>query len=316
MMEQDFEYLDPVQLARELNRCRQHGLDDLDLNLHKKPAVPKEEIAHLADLARAYRGAIGVTATTREAAIRRLLVDGLAAYAEQDTSDSAFVQRFFFDASGTVPKKGPTELQKDLTEELHVSDKRLAERRTAAFIRFATFLITFVSKLSHVVPAVWVREVVVPSSPTTGRRISALAQRARVAGLLIVGITVVLLLASTSTALYRDVTVPSASATTVSGYVECWPDTTKEVEGVWIAAASGGSGWATWHALPGQPNIAWFSRTLPRGGEYFVHVGCGGTTMRWELPLNSVTALLGSGYYFTCYDTFVADNPSSGQCRP
>jgi len=319
--EQDVEHLDPVRLARELNRCRQHGLDDLDLNLHKKPAVPEAEIAYLAGLARAYRAAIGAPATTREAAIRRLLVDGLEAYAERgDPRDSEFVRRFFFDESGAVPKKGPTELQKDLTQELHIGEKRLAELRTAAFIRFATFLIPFVAKLSHVIPAVEVREVIptsAPQSPPPPQRLGcAHVALTGLVVLVIAGVVFARLLVGAPTLPNQATTVASAHATIITGSVECWPDTTKAVEGVYIVASNGGSGWADWHALPGHPNVALFSRTLPNGGSYVVHVGCGGTRHHWELKLDAVTPVMDSGYHFTCYDTTSDQNPYLGQCRP
>ena len=63
MTEHDIAHLDPARLARQLNRCRQHGLDDLDLDLHNKPRVPEDEIADLAYVARAFCAAIGVTAS-------------------------------------------------------------------------------------------------------------------------------------------------------------------------------------------------------------------------------------------------------------
>lgn len=187
MTEQDIAHVDPTRLARQLNRCRQHGLDDLDLNLHGKPAVPEAEIANLAYLARTYCAAVGVTAPTRGATILRLIQDGLAAYAEYgDQDDSVFVKQFFFErpqATGTSapadrrdesPASGspPAVLKtrkgariKDLATELHLSEKRLAELRDAAFIRFATFLIAFVAEVSHAVPAVEERELVARATP-------------------------------------------------------------------------------------------------------------------------------------------------------
>jgi hypothetical protein len=90
---------------------------------------------------------------------------------------------------------------------------------------------------------------------------------------------------------------PASASTGVSGYVECL---TMPVEGVWIAASNGGSGWASWHTN-GDPTYAYYSYNLPNGGSYAVHVGCGGSPQNWAVP----TA---SGYYggtvndFLCYD--------------
>jgi hypothetical protein len=53
----------------------------------------------------------------------------------------------------------------------------------------------------------------------------------------------------------------------ISGNVQC---ATMAVEGVWIAAVNGGSGWATWTAA-GSAGTASYSYTLPHGGSYAVH---------------------------------------------
>src|SRR5262249_43331347 len=89
---------------------------------------------------------------------------------------------------------------------------------------------------------------------------------------------------------------PSAS-TNVSGYVQCF---TMPVEGVWIAASSGGSGLATWHTV-NEPTNAYYSYQLPNGGDYAVHVGCGGSPANWSVPADSGT-VSGLVNNFVCDD--------------
>jgi len=98
------------------------------------------------------------------------------------------------------------------------------------------------------------------------------------------------------------VTTPAArageSATRVSGSIECQ---STGVEGVWIDAANGGSGWAPWVSSAAYPSYASYSYTLPYGGEYSVEIGCGGKPSAW-------TVVEYSGFYggtvnnFYCYD--------------
>jgi hypothetical protein len=83
----------------------------------------------------------------------------------------------------------------------------------------------------------------------------------------------------------------------VSGHVRC---STMPVEGVWIVASKGGSGWAAWHDTRG-PRIAYYGRRLPRGGPYAVHVGCGGSPKHWRTTPDSA-AVSGTVNNFLCGD--------------
>ena len=94
---------------------------------------------------------------------------------------------------------------------------------------------------------------------------------------------------------------PEATATAasdISGSIQCQ---SSSVEGVWVQAANGGSGWAPWISSAARPDYATYSYTLPHGGEYSLHIGCGGTTSSWKVATYS-------GYYggtvnnFYCYD--------------
>ena len=79
-------------------------------------------------------------------------------------------------------------------------------------------------------------------------------------------------------------TVPSAFAsTTVRGDVTCLSGA--PVEGVWVVASSGGSGWASYY----YEGSDWYkySRVLPYGGWYSLHVGCGGSPSYWALSLTT-----------------------------
>ncbi|WP_265979191.1 hypothetical protein [Arthrobacter sp. MI7-26] len=92
----------------------------------------------------------------------------------------------------------------------------------------------------------------------------------------------------------------AAGATTITGRVTCINST---VEGVWIQAQSSASGWASW-SMPivlGGLSQADFRFTLNRGGQYQVHVGCGGSSRNWKVDAKSGW-VSGSGHRFTCND--------------
>jgi len=98
------------------------------------------------------------------------------------------------------------------------------------------------------------------------------------------------------------VTTPAAqtgeSATRVSGSIQCQSE---GVEGVWIQAANGGSGWAPWVSSAAYPSYASYSYTLPYGGEYSVTIGCGGTPKAWaKVEYSSFYG--GTVNNFYCYD--------------
>jgi hypothetical protein len=105
------------------------------------------------------------------------------------------------------------------------------------------------------------------------------------------------LCAASLSALALTAAGPASASTGVSGYVECL---TMPVEGVWIDAANGGSGWASWYTS-GDAEYAHYSYNLPNNGSYAVHVGCGGSPSSWAVATHS-------GYYggtvndFLCYD--------------
>jgi hypothetical protein len=85
------------------------------------------------------------------------------------------------------------------------------------------------------------------------------------------------------------------AATTVGGTVECVDQ--RQVEGVYITAANGGSGWAN----RGSGWSTNFSYRLANGGAYKVTVGCGGSPSRWASSSSSRSYVSGN-HYFDCYD--------------
>jgi hypothetical protein len=101
---------------------------------------------------------------------------------------------------------------------------------------------------------------------------------------------------ATAAALVQTATVQNAAASsTANGTVECVDQ--KPVEGVWITAASGGSGWAS----RGNGWSVNFSYRLPNGGSYKVTVGCGGSPSNWASSSSSRSYVAGT-HYFDCYD--------------
>jgi len=68
------------------------------------------------------------------------------------------------------------------------------------------------------------------------------------------------------------------------------------VDGVWVTAADGGSGWANWAG----GSIARFFYRLPNGGPYMVHVGCGGNPSHWAVEIRFTRWVRGD-HSFRCY---------------
>lgn len=95
---------------------------------------------------------------------------------------------------------------------------------------------------------------------------------------------------------------PASAGEYVRGSVMCVSQSS--VVGVWIQAERGGSGWASWGRINGVNYNAWYAYTLPYGGRYQVHVGCGGTPQRWGS--NNKSGYVYGGRNFTCYDTWSA----------
>lgn len=89
------------------------------------------------------------------------------------------------------------------------------------------------------------------------------------------------------------------ASTEVSGHIMC---TTKNVNGVWIAANGGHSGWA--QISPGHgtsQSVNWWYDGLGSSESYRVHVGCGGVWPNWEVVTESKVDTVGN-HDFNCID--------------
>ncbi len=98
---------------------------------------------------------------------------------------------------------------------------------------------------------------------------------------------------------------PMADASTyVGGSVLCLDNS--PVEGVWIQAASGGSGWANFGPV-GAADVS-FNYALPYGSSYTVHVGCGGSRSNWRYTPNGNRYVSWSTTDWTCFTPDVTNS--------
>ena len=93
---------------------------------------------------------------------------------------------------------------------------------------------------------------------------------------------------------------PASASTTVAGSLSCV--TGRAVEGVWVAANSSSSGWATLNVASGSSSTVSWHFTLNNAGSYSIHVGCGGSPQTWSSTSYSGTTS-GNLPDQICYDT-------------
>ena len=98
---------------------------------------------------------------------------------------------------------------------------------------------------------------------------------------------------------------PAGASTPIYGTVYCADGL--NVVGVWIQAASGGSGFATYQA---GTAMSAYHYTLPYGGWWTVHVGCGGSTSSWKYTPNgnSSTTRQAVNWYCRTPDSYGGGN--------
>lgn len=96
----------------------------------------------------------------------------------------------------------------------------------------------------------------------------------------------------------------SFKSITISGEASCIDN--EPIEGIWVNAVSGGSGWADKHKTNSIGSEVGFTYVLPNSGTYNLHVGCGGSEQHWN---NVDTTENGSGtvqdhtfHFFICQD--------------
>ena len=258
-----------------------------------------------------------------------LLKAVISAYARWgNVTQSHILYLLFFDPKGTPPRSPGARL-KAARAYADLDEKRFGEYQRILFRDLAPFLDAFVTATIQQA-ATQTTQLPPPEQdeeqddefevehdetgrqPPWGSWLPALLALVLAAGLVATTLIIVIWRSSPPAAADHAGVTPAI----ITGYVECWPDATKPVEGVWIAATRGGSGWAQRHALPGRPNVDWFSYTLPYGGSYVVDVGCGGDKTHWEQALGTVNPVHGTGNYITCYDVPAQRDPTRPTCQP
>src|SRR5690349_6589946 len=110
----------------------------------------------------------------------------------------------------------------------------------------------------------------------------------------VVGIAVEVVAAATLVA-----TLPEPDPAEVNGTVRCTSGAA--VQGVWIEGFSGGSGYASLTPAHRHSPTVSYRYVLPSGGDYQVHVGCGGTPSDWDRTLRSSYVEPGTRH-FLCAD--------------
>ena len=319
------------RIADELTALRERGLEHLYAPTGGQETKEFPELQPRAD---AFCRALHLPAFGPTATMSALLKAGVSAYARWGNgSQSRELFNLFFDPKGT-PRRSAGQRLNAARKEAQLDDKRFYQYQHILFRDFAPFLDAFVTATIHQAAAQLpppdqdqaraedhagagrtADHARAATPPEPGSRLSAALALLLAAGL-VATVLVLAVLSRGSRQSPEQAVAHSAAPVTITGYVKCLPDATKRVVGVYVEGATGGSGWAGWHALPGQPNVAWFSRTLPNGSSYTVHVGCGGTPQHWELAITSLTGVQGSGHTFTCYDAPSVKDPTQVSCRP
>jgi len=135
------------QLARELGRCRQRGLERIDIGGYNQLPV---ETPQLGRLARQYCQAQGLTLHGRIASISRLLRDGLDAYiARGCDGDGMLIKELFFgDDTPAAQAKNAGQLLDAALGRRDRSGRWFETKRGPLFRGFGEFLIVFVGETS------------------------------------------------------------------------------------------------------------------------------------------------------------------------
>jgi hypothetical protein len=128
------------QVADELARCRQRGLENLDRRQHP---VPAPELERLADL---YARGHGITAAGRIPKIKTLLSAALQEYsATGNKEDAGLIRSLLFSDSTLTVRKSAGELLSDVRRSFgEPSESLFRERFKKAFGNFAEFLVPMV----------------------------------------------------------------------------------------------------------------------------------------------------------------------------
>jgi len=132
------------RVGDELDRCRERGLEELDLSGSRQRPKETPELDHLAQQ---YSDVKGLALYGHIAQIRRLLRDSLPAYADHGNDyESQVISRVFFDPDPEPDKrKRPGELLEAARKAHGLDAGRFRNYLDGLFAAFADFLIAFVA---------------------------------------------------------------------------------------------------------------------------------------------------------------------------
>lgn len=134
-----------AQLAGQMIRCRQRGLDSIDKDTRNQPRVKAPQLEHLAQQ---YCQAKGLELHGRIAQIGRLLRDGLDAYIQRGyDSDGTFIKELFFgDDTAGARAKNAGQLRDNALKRHGQNEQWFNSRRPDLFQSLATFLLAFTNE--------------------------------------------------------------------------------------------------------------------------------------------------------------------------
>jgi hypothetical protein len=131
------------QIAAELARCRQRGLERIDRDDQRQRPVLAAELETLAGQ---YTSRLRITATGRTAQIKVLLAAALQAYgASGNTDDANLIRGLLFSDSTLIVRKSAGVLLRETRQRFgEPSEALFREQFKTAFSRFAAYLVQFV----------------------------------------------------------------------------------------------------------------------------------------------------------------------------
>jgi hypothetical protein len=203
---------DPVadKLADEITSARRRGLAELDLVTNRQHPL---ELTRLTELARRHAGdATGA----RIPLIRRLLDDGLTAWAVDQPDEATFVRELFFRPGSNLDIRVNPQVQLNkVRRERDLSEDQFDVRRRAAFRAFAVFLLQFVPPADPA-PA---EEAEVPDelqvpAPEPRRRVSTAIVVGAITVVAVIGLVIGLVVSNVGSDKSKS---PSRASVTASG---------------------------------------------------------------------------------------------------
>lgn len=125
----------PAQLASELTRLRQRGIDRVAMQRDRQHPVATPLLNRLSREA-------GFVRATQAESLHAYLDDRLSAYAERVDEHAQFIRELYFDSSGRSPGPGgPSNLLSRSRREHHVGQDTFRKLQRQQLVAFATFLL-------------------------------------------------------------------------------------------------------------------------------------------------------------------------------